>query len=235
MVTDHSEQVRTVDVVVDFVCVYCYLTFTRFRRAAQWYRDRGGTVQARFLPFQLRPDASPDGEPVFAVHTRERGEAFARQVAADTTIGAADGLDIRLGGAVFTNTADAHRLVATAADQGLAEEMVQRLFHAYFTDGVNIADAHVLDRLAAEVGVTPAPGDHGDPWGHDALPRALAEVRASGVRTVPLFRFDDGTVLEGERTEDEFTAALSRTTSSARHRRAEPTSSQNRATSSGVL
>ncbi len=232
MVTDHSEQARTVDVVVDFVCVYCYLAFTRFRRAAQRYRDRGGTVRVRFRPFQLRPDASPDGEPVFAVHTRERGEAFARRVAADTTIGAADGLDIRLGGAVFTNTADAHRLVATAAEQGLAEEMTQRLFRAYFTDGVNIADAHVLDRLAAEVGVTPDTGGPGDP---DALHRALAEVRASGVRTVPSFRFDDGTVLEGERTEDEFAAALSRTTSSARHRRAEPTSSQNRATSSGVL
>jgi predicted DsbA family dithiol-disulfide isomerase len=218
-----------VDVVVDYVCVHCYLAFTRFRRAAQRYRDRGGTVRVRFRPFRLRPDASPDGEPLFAVHTRERGEAFARRVAANTTIGAADGLDIRLGDAVFTDTAAAHRLVATAAEQGLAEEMTQRLFRAYFTDGVNIADTHVLDRLAAEVGVTPVRGDD------DALHRALAEVRASGVRTVPSFRFDDGTVLEGERTEDEFAAALTRMASSARHRRAEATSAQNRATSSGVL
>ncbi len=229
MVTDRSETARTVDVVVDFVCVHCYLAFTRFRRAAHRYRDRGGTVRVRFRPFQLRPDASPDGEPLFAVHTRERGEEFARQVAADTTIGAADGLDIRLGGAVFTNTAAAHRPVATAAEQGLAEEMAQRLFRAYFTDGVNIADPHVLDRLAAEVGVTPDHGDDGAPH------QALAEVRASGVRTVPLFRFDDGTVLEGEPTEDEFAAALSRTASPARHRRAEATSARNRATSSGVL
>ncbi|CAM3097134.1 hypothetical protein SAXI111661_18010 [Saccharomonospora xinjiangensis] len=45
---------------------------------------------------------------------------------------------------------------------------------------------------------------------HDTLSAALAEVRASGVTTVPLFRFDDGTVLEGEPAEAEFTSALTR-------------------------
>ncbi|EID52402.1 DsbA family protein [Saccharomonospora xinjiangensis] len=204
--------VRTVDVVVDFVCVHCCLAFTRFRRAANRYRATGADLRVRLRPFQLRPDAPAEGEALFAVHVRERGERFAREVAADSTIGAADGLDIRLRDAIFTNTAAAHRLVAVAAEQGLAEEMTERLFRAYFTDGVNIAEPDVLDRLAAEVGVASS-GDGGDGGGgsdNDALSAALAEVRASGVTTVPLFRFDDGTVLEGEPAEAEFTSALTR-------------------------
>lgn len=202
MVTAHpTVPARTVDVVVDFVCVDCYLAFTRFRRAAHRYRARGGIVHTDFHPFRIRPDASVEGEPLFAVHARERGEAFARRVAADTTIGAADGLDIRLGTAAFTNTGAAHRLVARAAEQGLAEEMTERVFRAYFTDGVNIAEALVLGRLAAEVGLVRPESVALDAVGTPLTPH-------SQVGPVPRFRFDDGTVLEGSLPQDRYDAAL---------------------------
>ncbi|REK88945.1 dithiol-disulfide isomerase [Streptomyces inhibens] len=205
---------RRVEIVADLVCVHGYLGFTRFLRAARRYRDGGGEVVTVFRPYQLRPDASAAGEPLFEEHKRDRGEAFARAVAADTSIGAADGLELNFGRAVFTNTFDAHLLLSRASAQGKGERMAERLFRAYFTDGLHIADAETLRRLAGEVGV--AMGDPGDPGalgderGRERLRAELDRVRRLGLPSVPAFRFEDGPVLVGEdaASEERFHAAL---------------------------
>jgi len=51
------------------------------------------------------------------------------------------------------NTFDAHRLIALAATQGLAGQMSERLFRAYFSEGLLPSDRAQLSALAAEVGV----------------------------------------------------------------------------------
>ncbi|QKV97787.1 DsbA family protein [Streptomyces sp. NA02950] len=176
---------------MDLVCVHCYLGFTRFRRAARHHRAEGGTVETVIRPYRLRPDAPATGEPLFEVHKRERGEAAARAIRADTSFGADDGLELNLGRAVFTNTFDAHLLMGRAARQGRAEEMTERLFRAYFTDGLHISDRSVLSRLAAETGVTE------EGYGAEELRAELDRTRELvGARAVPLFRFDGEPVLE---------------------------------------
>ncbi|WP_051856417.1 hypothetical protein [Streptomyces sp. NRRL B-1347] len=80
--------------------------------------------------------------------------------------------------------------------------MAERLFRACFTDGLNIADPAVLDRLAAETGVTAASG------GAQALRAELARVRALGLPDPPVLLRADGPVLSGEIREDDVLAAL---------------------------
>ena len=63
------------------------------------------------------------------------------------------GLDYRFDRALTTNTTAAHRLSHFAAAHGRQHAMVQRLFRAYFTDGLNIGDYDVLADLAADVGL----------------------------------------------------------------------------------
>lgn len=193
---------RSVGMVLDFVCVHSYIGFTRLLRAVNRFRDGGGVVEVTFLPYQLRPDTSPVGEPLFEQHKRERGEAVAREIAADTTLGVADGLRINLGGAVFTNTFDAHRILAQAAGQGRGEQFAERVFRAYFTDGVNIADQATLSRLAEETGVVIRD------TGAAELRAELDRFRQLDNDSVPAFRFDSGIVLTGEQTEDALLAAL---------------------------
>lgn len=193
---------RRVEIVLDLVCVHSYLGFTRWSRAAERFRDGGGTVEASFLPFQLRPDASPGGEPLVEVHKRELGEAMAREIAADTSFGVEDGLELNFEKAVYTNTFEGHRLVAQAAAQGLAEQMTERLFRAYFTEGVNIAEPGTLDRLAEEVGVVP------DDSAADRTRDGLERARTLGIRSVPVFNFDGGPVLTGAQSEEAFLEAL---------------------------
>lgn len=191
-----------VEIVLDFVCVHSYIGFTRFIRAARRHRAGGGEVETTFGAYQLRPDASPAGEPLFDVWARDRGEAAAREIAADTSIGADDGLELDFGAAVFTNTFDAHRVLARAAAVGRGEQMARRLFRAYFTDGVNIADHATLARLATEVGVVVGAG------GAAEVRADLDRVRRLELPAPPVFRFDDGRVVTGEPSEDELLAVL---------------------------
>ncbi|UNS99956.1 DsbA family protein [Streptomyces tubbatahanensis] len=188
--------------VHDFVCARSYLAFTRLRRAHALHRAEGGTARLVLRPYQIRPDAPAEGEPLFDVHRRERGEAVARAIRADRTLGAADGLDLRFDRAVFTNTRAAHHLTAQAAAQHRAPEMAARLFRAYFTDGLNIADPHVLAGLAAEAGVRPEP----DLGGH--LTAELARTRHLGSPTGPVLLADGHPVLSEEPTEEELRDCL---------------------------
>ncbi|MEV4734349.1 DsbA family protein [Saccharopolyspora sp. NPDC049426] len=176
-----------VEVVLDFVCVHSYLGFTRFLRAVEAHRRTGGEVEVRFAPFQLRPDASSAGEPLFELHARERGESVAREIAT-SSIGEQDGLRLNFRRAIFTNTFEAHRLLAAASEQDSGEVMAERLFRAYFTDGLNIADPSTLTALADEVGVAAPVG------GADSLRAELDRVRALGIDMLPVFRFPSGTI-----------------------------------------
>lgn len=133
---------------------------------------------------------------------RERGPSVAAKLAADTSFGAADALALDFRRAVFTDTFDAHRLVARAAAQGSGEEVAERLFRAYFADGLNIADPGTLARLAADTGVT----DTGP--GADELRTELARVRALGLPAPPVFHFAGGTTLSGGIGADDLLAAL---------------------------
>ena len=51
---------------------------------------------------------------------------------------------------------DAHRLVRWAARFGRADEVVEAVLAAHFTDGRDIGDANVLAAIAASCGLRPA-------------------------------------------------------------------------------
>ncbi|WP_369200798.1 DsbA family protein [Streptomyces sp. PU-14G] len=197
-----SRAPHRIELVHDFVCARSYLAFTRLRRAHALHRAEGGTTRLVLRPYQIRPDTPAEGEPLFEVHRRERGEAVARAIRADRTLGAADGLDLRFDRAVFANTRAAHHLTAQAATQHRALDMAARLFRAYFTDGLDIADPHVLTRLAAEVGVRPEP----DLTEH--LSAELARTRHLGSPSGPVLLADGHPVLHEEPTEEELLSCL---------------------------
>lgn len=85
---------------------------------------------------------------------------------------------------VHATTLPAHQLIAVASDQGLGEAMVERLFRAYFTDALNIADPTTLTDLATQVGVRL---DGVPDGGACAVREGLRTVRSRGVTTIPTF------------------------------------------------
>ncbi|WP_344395906.1 DsbA family protein [Actinomadura alba] len=94
-------------------------------------------------------------------------------------LGAAEGLKLNLHKARPVNTFDAHRLLHLAAACGRADQMLEHLLGAYHTDGSDIADPYVLQRLGAEAGLDT--GDVGALLSGDAYAGA---VRADGEHAV---------------------------------------------------
>ena len=191
-----------VEIVLDVICAASYLAYVRLVRAMERVRADGGDVEVVVRPFQLAPDADFDGEPLLDVLTARFGEhviAETEQAAADAV---QDGVTLDYRRAVAADTFEAHRLIAAAAARGLAEPMVERLFRAHFTDGLNIADPDTLDRLATEIGV--AENDASA----DELRAELSRVRGRGIRSVPQISVDDGPAMVGAQPETAYSSAL---------------------------
>lgn len=190
-----------VEIVLDVACVWSFLGYARFLRAAARHRAEGGAVEVTFRPFQVAPGASVEGEPLSELHRRDFGDEASDKERSMSALAAADGLTMDFDRAVFANTRGAHRLIALAAGQGRAEAMVERLFRAYFSDGLNVADPATLKRLAAEIGVA---------WrdaGAEDVRRELEQVRRSGVTSVPRFVVGRQTLV-GTQSEETLLAAL---------------------------
>ena len=96
-------------------------------------------------------------------------------------------------------------------------DLAERLFRAYFTDGTCPMGADVLARLAAEALPALSEGEVGACRAHVAsgageagARRAAAEVSASGVSGVPMFYFDGAPAFSGAQPEEAFLEAFSR-------------------------
>jgi len=196
--------VAEVRITLDVICAPSYIAFTRFSRVLATRRAAGAQVAVSFLPFELAPGASTVGEPALVVlqrHFGADGIAHARRL---TALAAQDGLVLDYDRGVATGTFHAHRIIGQAADHGLAEAMVERLFRANFTDGLNVGDDTTLRRLAAEVGFT------ADGSGEARTRAAIDTVRASGVRSIPVFEFGNGETVLGLQPASVFAEVLDR-------------------------
>lgn len=83
--------------------------------------------------------------------------------------------------------------------------MAERLFRAYFTDALNVADHGTLVTPTEGTGMRTHDGGATEP--HAELDRVRGLGFTAG--SVPAFRFDTGPVLSGEQREETFFAAFS--------------------------
>lgn len=168
-----------VDITLDVICIWSYLAFTRYQRAAARFREDGGHIDLTIRSFQVDPGAT-GGESKLAQSVERFGEGALARV---NGLAAADDIPLDFAKAVTADTFLAHRLIAMAAGQGLAEEMTARLFRAHFVEGTHIGDLDALGALATEVGVR---------WDETA-----AATWARDVTGVPVFRFNRKPALNG--------------------------------------
>ena len=75
---------------------------------------------------------------------------------APTSTAAGDGLELHLDRALSGNTFDAHRVIHLARVHGLQAEAQERLFRAYFSEGVPISERETLVELAVSIGLDAA-------------------------------------------------------------------------------
>jgi predicted DsbA family dithiol-disulfide isomerase len=148
-----------VEIWSDVVCPWCYVGTRRFTEAVDRFRaGGGGDVDVTHRAFELDPTVPPEGVDLDAYLARKFGGADRLARVHDRLDHAGDDVDIqfRWEGKRRANTFDAHRLTAWALDTAGPEvqsALHQRLFRAYFTDNLDVADHGVLAGLAGEVGL----------------------------------------------------------------------------------
>jgi predicted DsbA family dithiol-disulfide isomerase len=172
-------------------------------------------VEVEYHSFELAPDTPEDfdgSEIDFLAHHKGMPLAQVEQMLEQMTqMAAAEGVEFRFDRLRHTKTLRAHELLHHAKAAGLQQEMLERLFAAYFTEGEHVAKPEALARLAAEVGldaddVTAAltDGRHAD-----AVAADIAEARAIGVTGVPFYVVDGRYGVSGAQSPEVFVQVLS--------------------------
>ncbi|MEH1055121.1 DsbA family oxidoreductase [Micromonospora sp. CPCC 206171] len=199
-----------IEIYADVVCPWCWIGKRRLERALASY---GGDVTVRYRPFQLDPTPVTEPKPLVEAMAakfggRERAEAMFAQV---TQVAAGVGLDLRFDRAVQANTFEAHRLIRYATERGLAEEMVEALYAAHFTHGVDLGSRDALVELAGTVGLdeTEARAHLDSPVGRREVAADLTAAQQLGVSSVPTFVLAGKYAVTGAQEPETLLAALS--------------------------
>ena len=138
-----------IDFISDTVCPWCFIGKRRLAKAMALRPEIAFDV--RYRPYQLDPNIPPGGVDRAHYMTARFGadaklnEAYAA-IAAE---GVKEGIDFDW--AAITkrpNTVNSHRLIRWAEDQSVQDEVVERLFVAYFENGEDIGDIRVLADIA---------------------------------------------------------------------------------------
>jgi predicted DsbA family dithiol-disulfide isomerase len=201
----------SVDVISDVVCPWCYLGKRRLERAIKLLPELEFSV--RWHPFRLDPTIPPGGIERRDYLTRKFGslDAIAATHANLTALGEREGIVFRFDAITRApNTVDAHRLIRWAGVAGLTEVTVERVFRAYFADGIDVGDRSVLARLAADLGM---PGDIGTRLASEEdeseVAGEIAEAYRMGVSGVPCFIIDRRYAVVGAHPPETLVEAIS--------------------------
>jgi predicted DsbA family dithiol-disulfide isomerase len=143
-----------IEIVHDLVCPWCFLGVRRLMRTLRRRPDL--LFDLTWRPFLLNPDMPRMGmsRPDYVIR-KFGGEDRARRLYASISeIGRAEGVLFRFDRIRRTpSSIDAHRLVRYASRFGRADTVVEALFSAHFTDGLDIGDHALLVAIAGACGL----------------------------------------------------------------------------------
>lgn len=153
-----SDKIK-LDIISDVVCPWCIVGYKHLEAAINelGLQDR---VEIEWQPFELNSDMPAQGEELRAHVLRKYGakrEDSDKARAHISALGAEYGFEFDyFDGMKIVNTRDAHVLLDYAHEQGLQNQLKQRLFAAFFTEQKDVSDRAVLLAEAQSVGLDTA-------------------------------------------------------------------------------
>ena len=202
-----------VEIWSDLVCPFCYIGKRKLEKALEDFSAKD-KVEIVWRSFQLDPGMKyVPGQSVHEYLGKRKGGTTAdgkRMNDQMAALAKEAGLKFDFDSAIINNTLTAHRLLHLAKEKGMQNEMKERLFKAYYSEGKNIGDMETLTQLATELGFNAAEVAH--VLRSDAF---AAEVRADqyeaqqiGARGVPFFVFNSKYAVSGAQPTEVFAQVL---------------------------
>jgi predicted DsbA family dithiol-disulfide isomerase len=191
-----------IDIVSDTVCPWCFIGKRRIERAMALRPDVKFDVVWR--PYRLDPSIPREGVDRRAYlkakfggspRTSAMGEAIRSEGESEGIAFAFDKI------ARSPNTLDSHRLIRWSANAGKQDQIVERLFQAYFIEGQDIGNSAVLSEVAAKAGMDGALVARLLAGDADlvSVEREAGLANEMGITGVPTFIFDSKFMISGAR------------------------------------
>ncbi|MBQ8161615.1 MAG: DsbA family oxidoreductase [Clostridia bacterium] len=143
----------------DYACPYCYIGETYLKKAIH-NLGMDNEILVDMKAFELDPGASKEYTgPTVDRFAKKYGlslQGARKRIDGISQMGRDAGLDFRYAETRYTNTFDAHRLTRLArqsGDRDLTDRLSERLYRAYFSEGLELSSHDVLLRIAAEEGM----------------------------------------------------------------------------------
>lgn len=201
----------TIDIVSDVMCPWCFIGKRRLEAALQTVSDL--PVDIRWHPFQLDatlPREGKDRQQYLAdkFGGPERAKAIYSQIEA---AGNEENIPFAFDAITRSpNTLDCHRLILWSRADGVQDDVVERLFKAYFVDGEDLTDTAVLIRISGEAGMQSDLVEQlfETDTDLDKIEAQIASAHGAGVSGVPCFIIDNRFVLAGAEKPETLAAAL---------------------------
>ena len=204
-----------VEIWSDIVCPFCYIGKRKFETALADFAGKD-KVEIEWKSFQLDPEMdNKEGLNVHEYLGKRKGgtPADGKRMNDGMTAAAAEvGLQYDFDNGIINNTINAHRLLHWAKAAGLQNELKERIFKAYYTEGIDTADIAELVRLAKETGLDPVQARkvlEENLYVNEVL-QDQQEAAELGVQGVPFYVFNRKYAVSGAQPSEVFTQVLNK-------------------------
>jgi predicted DsbA family dithiol-disulfide isomerase len=131
----------------DYICPFCYIGFETVRKLKPEFN-----FELEWRGFQIHPDWPAQGLP--SDHVRATGDPDSRRALWERISAMAEAVGFSMRPpAVLTNSRAALAATEFARESSRDEALEERIYRAYFSEGMNIGDPVVVVKLAAEAGL----------------------------------------------------------------------------------
>jgi len=184
-----------IEIWSDVVCPFCYLGKHKFENALAQFADREN-IEVEWKSFQLNPGLVTDT--TISIHqylSEIKGYPLEQALKMNERFlvsGKPLGLEYNFDKIIVANSYKAQNLIHFAKHQGKQNEMEERLFEAYFTEGKNIDDNNILVLLATETGLNVEGLEQvlENKTYDDQVQKDIDEASQLGIHGVPFFVFN---------------------------------------------
>lgn len=207
------ENKMKVEIWSDVMCPFCYIGKRKFEAALNSFSQKD-SIQVVWHSFELNPNLKYKPErDAYAYVAEIKGQTREWSVKVHDSLAKTAksiGLDYNFDLAKITNSFDAHRVIQLAKKYNLTNEVEERFFKAYFTDGELMSDHSTLIRLASEAGLSADEVTtvlESNQYAEE-VKKDVAEARRLGVTGVPFFVMDRKYAVSGAQETGVFAETL---------------------------
>jgi predicted DsbA family dithiol-disulfide isomerase len=212
---DLNKNKMKIEVWSDIMCPFCYIGKRKLDMALALFKD-AQNIEVIWKSFQLIPDMiTTPGKNINQILSEEKGISLEHAKSMNdyvSEMAAQTGLSYKFDIAIPANTFNAHRLSHLAKQHGLQNEIEEKLFAAYFTEGRNIDDIKTLVEIGTETGLNSVETESalsGDKY-EEEVRYDIYEAKQSGIRSVPFFLFNNKQTISGAQDNAVFMLTLTK-------------------------